>query len=88
MIGLIRQAMQDPEGVVIEMRYRDSFGHCTRRVVSPIRFVGETQFLALCLCREEPRRFMLDRCHAVRIVASADVLMPIEIQEVEHDDHH
>lgn len=82
MIELIHQAIHNPDGVAVEMHYRDTSGQTTRRVVSPIRFVGETQFLALCLCREEPRRFTLSRCYAVKIVQASDVLMPVEIQEI------
>ena len=44
---------------------------------SPIRFLGKDRFLALCLSREEPRQFYLDRCQNVRLARAADFLMPV-----------
>ncbi len=31
----------------------------------------------LCLCRETPRRFELERCSDIRLLSSNDVLMPV-----------
>lgn len=73
----IYRAMQQPDDLVIEFDYCDSKGKTTHRTVSPIRFLGRDRFLALCLCREEPRQFYLDRCANVTLVAAADVLMPV-----------
>lgn len=77
------RAMQDPDGWAVKLRYEDKTGRVTDRLVSPIRFVGDRAFLALCLCREEPRRFELARCKAFRLVRAEEVLMPAEI--VEHE---
>ena len=75
----ISLAMHSPDQLVIEMRYTDRNGAATRRTVSPIRWIGGDVFQALCLCREEPRQFVLDRCRAVTLRAASDVLMPVEI---------
>lgn len=73
----VRRAMHNPDDLVIELDYRDSKGRKTRRTVSPIRFVSENCFLALCLCREAPRQFCLERCGDVVLRAAHDVLMPV-----------
>lgn len=80
MKNILRRAMQDSDNYVIEMEYCDASGNRTRRVVSPIRFVGNYRFLGLCLCREAPRQFQLSKCENVRLIASADVLMPLQIE--------
>lgn len=74
---LIYRAMHQPDDLVIEFDYRDSKGVATHRVVSPIRFLGNNRFLALCLCREEPRQFHLDRCQNVQLEPAANFLMPV-----------
>ena len=63
---LIHRAMHQSDDLVVEFDYIDSKGTQTHRVVSPIRFLGRDRFLALCLNREEPRQFYLDRCQNVR----------------------
>lgn len=73
--------MLDSDNFVIEMDYIDSKGAQTTRTVSPIRFVGKDRVLAMCLCREQPRQFYLDRCKNVRLIAAETVLMPMPIQE-------
>ncbi len=73
---LLRRAMHNPDDFAIELDYSDSKGNQTHRTVSPIRFVGKDHFLALCLVREEPRRFSLSRCENLKLVHSADILMP------------
>lgn len=73
----IRRAMEDSDEFVIAMDYRDSKGVTTHRIVSPIRFLGSDRFLGLCLCREEPRQFYLERCSQLRLMPAAEVLMPI-----------
>ena len=83
MKNVLRRAMFDSETFVIEMVYSDSKGNRTRRIVSPIRFVGTDRFLALCLCREEPRQFYLSRCEDVRLIPAAEVIMPMPMQTVE-----
>lgn len=77
MRNLIRRAMQQCDDLVVEFDYRDSKGAATHRVVSPIRFLGNDRFLALCLCREEPRQFYVDRCDRLRLAKAADFLMPV-----------
>jgi len=78
---LLRRAMQDCDRYVIEMDYVDGKGAQTTRMVSPIRFVGGNRLLAMCLCREQPRQFYLDRCQNVRLVPAETVLMPMPIRE-------
>ena len=74
---ILQQAMQHPDDLVVQLDYTDSKGVESRRVVSPIRFFSQDRFLALCLCREEPRQFYLSRCRNVRIKQASEVLMPI-----------
>jgi predicted DNA-binding transcriptional regulator YafY len=69
--------MQDPEKWVISLEYVDSKGVVTKRLVSPIRFLSSRRFLALCLCREEPRQFYLERCQNVELTPADQVMMPV-----------
>jgi len=79
MKDLISQAMQDPDNLVIELQYTDQKKRQTRRVVSPIRFVAPDRFIALCLCREEPRVFSLSDCRNVSLKPAWDYVMPVEM---------
>lgn len=81
--NLIARAIRDPDNLAVLVRYRSADGELTDRAVSPIRFVGQEKFLALCLCREEPRLFHLSRCQRVRIVPAYDLLMPVEIVRIQ-----
>jgi predicted DNA-binding transcriptional regulator YafY len=63
--------------LLVEFDYTDAKGVTTHRIVSPIRFLGRDRFLGLCLSREEPRQFYLERCQNVRLAAAADFLMPV-----------
>ena len=74
---LICRAMHQCDDLVVEFDYTDAKGVATHRVVSPIRFLGGDRFLALCLSREEPRQFYLNRCQNVRLARAADFLMPV-----------
>ncbi len=74
---LINRAMHQSDDLVVEFDYTDAKGVATHRVVSPIRFLGENRFLALCVSREEPRQFYLDRCRNVRLARAAEFLMPV-----------
>jgi predicted DNA-binding transcriptional regulator YafY len=74
---LIYRAMHQPDDLVIEFDYCDAKGVATHRVVSPIRFLGSDRFLALCLSREEPRQFYLERCRNVHLEPAANFLMPV-----------
>ncbi len=74
---LLLKAMSHADQYVVALDYVDSKGERTHRIVSPIRFLNEGRFLALCLCREEPRQFHLDRCSNLSLQRSEDVLMPM-----------
>jgi predicted DNA-binding transcriptional regulator YafY len=76
---LIFRAMHQSDDLVVEFDYTDAKGVATHRVVSPIRFLGRDRFLALCLSREEPRQFYLDRCQNMRLAQAADFLMPVSM---------
>ena len=80
MQAIIRRAMEDYDALVIEMEYCDSRGNRTRRIVSPIRFLGPGRFLALCLCSEEPRQFHLSRCSNVRLRGAHHFVMPVPVE--------
>ncbi len=73
------QAMQNHDELVVEFEYTDSQGQRSRRVVSPIRFLAENRFLALCLTREEPRQFYFDRCANLQLRRACDYVMPVAI---------
>ena len=76
---LIYRAMHQPDDLVVEFDYTDAKRVNTHRVVSPIRFLGRERFLALCLSREEPRQFYVERCRNVRLEMAANFLMPVEM---------
>ncbi len=76
----ISTAMQCPDDLVVCLEYVDAKGVRTRRVVSPIRFVGSQAFLGLCLSRCEPRRFQLGRCSNISLARASDFVMPVEMQ--------
>jgi predicted DNA-binding transcriptional regulator YafY len=76
---LISAAMQQSDDLVVTLDYLDSKGQITRRVVSPIRFMASDRFLALCLCRGEPRQFQIDRCSNLRLARAADFIIPVEM---------
>lgn len=76
---ILSNAMQAADDYVVSLDYVDSQGVVTRRIVSPIRFLGSNRFLGLCLCREEPRQFYLDRCHNVRLCRASDFVMPVPV---------
>ena len=75
----IFQAMQDSDRFVVEFLYVDSRGNRTRRIVSPIRFMPNGRFLGLCLAREAPRQFYLNRCRQLEIKPAEEFLMPVPI---------
>lgn len=81
-MGMITKSMQSPETLCLRIIYIDEKGKRRRRVVSPIRFIGQEAFSALCLCREEPRTFKIERCEKIELLNSADILMPVEIEEL------
>ncbi len=77
--ALISRVMQQSDDLVIVLEYSGKDGTTTRRVVSPIRFVGSDRFLGLCLSREEPRQFYLDQCRNVRVDLAMNYTMPVEL---------
>ncbi|MFO1064824.1 MAG: hypothetical protein U0892_13245 [Pirellulales bacterium] len=77
MSAILSRAMQAPDNFVIAMEYIDSKGEVTRRIVSPIRFLAGGRFLGLCLCREEPRQFYLNRCRNVQLKRAEEFVMPV-----------
>ena len=74
---MILYAAHRSDEFVVQFDYCDAKGQTTRRVVSPVRLVGSDRFLGLCLCREEPRQFYLNRCSEMRLLSASDVLMPM-----------
>ncbi len=80
--ALVSRVMQQSDDLVIVLEYAGKDGSITRRVVSPIRFVGADRFLALCLSREEPRQFYLSNCRNVRVDLAANYTMPVELLSV------
>jgi predicted DNA-binding transcriptional regulator YafY len=76
---IIQDSMNRCDDLVVEFCYRDAKGNVSRRVVSPIRFLGQDRFLGLCLSREQPRQFYLDRCHDVRLKPAWDYVMPVAL---------
>ncbi|TWU15125.1 hypothetical protein [Allorhodopirellula heiligendammensis] len=80
---MLRIAMLDSDQWAVELDYADSKGKRTRRTVSPIRFSTPDRFLGLCLCREQPRQFYLDRCSNIRIVRSDDIIMPVAMVQLD-----
>ena len=73
----LSKAMQCPDDLVVEFTYCDAKGQRTRRVVSPIRFLGKGRFLGLCLAREQPRQFHLGRCDQMQVQPAHKYLMPV-----------
>lgn len=82
MLKALRYALDRGDNWVLEFEYRDAKGQRTIRTVSPVRMLGRRRFLALCLSREEPRQFYLDRCSNPRLIPAAEVLMPVPIREL------
>jgi hypothetical protein len=39
--------------------------------------LGKDRFLALCLSREAPRQFYLERCQNVQVARATEFLMPV-----------
>lgn len=75
----VLHAIASFDELVVEFSYIDSKGQRTRRVASPIRMAGKDRFLALCLSREEPRQFYLDRCEDMVVRSASEYLMPVPI---------
>jgi predicted DNA-binding transcriptional regulator YafY len=78
-------AARDPDNLAIRMVYTDRDGNRTRRCISPIE-VGEEKIKALCLCREQVRFFKVESCSEIELIDSAELLMPVEIEELGEPD--
>ena len=78
----ISKAIQNSDEWVIRFGYKDAKGNQTQRVVSPIRFLGRDRFLGLCLCREEPRQFYLERCEDVTLRNAHEFVMPVQPEDL------
>lgn len=83
MRNLIQRALRQADDLVLVFDYRDSKGIVTRRVVSPVRFLAGERFLALCLSREEPRQFYLNRCENMRIDWAINFVMPVPMVQID-----
>lgn len=75
--------MRASDDFAVQIKYRDKKGTLTRRTVSPIKFVSQDQFSALCLCRENVRNFYFDKIEDAQLVHCSEVLMPVEIEVLE-----
>lgn len=82
-INILTKAMAAPESFAIRMVYVDGKGKRTRRVVSPTAIEQDKgKFIALCLCRQEPRSFKLDNVESMEILPASEVFAPVEIEEL------
>lgn len=74
----IAKGIDSPESVVLEIQYRDAKGHETQRTISPVRLEDDGQSLmALCLAKEEPRKFKLASIKSFTLVDANDCMMPM-----------
>lgn len=78
--AILNRAMHQADDYVVSLEYLDSKGQRTRRVMSPIRFVGKNRVLGLCLGRCEPRQFYLDRCQNITLHHANQFVMPVPIE--------
>ena len=74
---ILSRAMQASDDFVVSLEYLDSKGKTTKRIVSPIRYLPGGRFLGLCLCREEPRQFYLNRCRNIQLRRAEEFVMPV-----------
>jgi predicted DNA-binding transcriptional regulator YafY len=81
--SIIARVMSQSDDLVLVLEYTSKQGTLTRRVVSPIRFEGESRFLALCLSRQEPRQFVIDQCQSIRVDLAMRYVMPVELEVLE-----
>ena len=81
MHALIQRAIRHSDELVLVFDYRDAKGAVTRRVVSPVRLIKGERLLALCLSREEPRQFYLNRCENIHLDWAANFVMPVPMVE-------
>ena len=77
---VINKALVRQDRYVLRIRYRDAFDDCTERLVSPVRMVRGGKLLALCLGREEPRCFVIDRIESAELSEASQAMMPDEVK--------
>lgn len=78
----INAAMRDPDRYSLHFIYV-SDRTVSIRAVSPCSWRGGDSFMGLCLSRQDPRCFRLDRILKLRLVKSSDIRMPFPIRELE-----
>ncbi len=76
----ISRAMQDVDRLVVQFSYRDCKGVLSKESSARFDFLPNGRFLGLCLSREEPRQFYLNRCEQIEIKPAEDYLMPVPLQ--------
>ncbi len=81
-VKTIARTISLADDYVLEFHYRDSKGNESIRVVSPIRLLGGNRFLGLCLSREEPRQFYIERCAKLAVRPAHEYVMPVPIREL------
>ena len=85
MISLRRQiyvAMKNPDVYVLRIVYvTDS--SVTDRVVSPLKWKSENRFIALCLCKNAARCFIVQQITKSRLIQTHLVSVPHPITEIE-----
>lgn len=74
--------MADPERWVAKVRYVDSRGVVTDRVVSPLGYVNERTVRVFCLGREAIRAMRLSAILRVQLKLAMDVLVPEALQTI------
>lgn len=77
--ALLSLAARESEEFAVRFVYTDRTGVRTRRFASLIS-VDQLRFKAYCLCREEPRSFIIDMCDEIVLVHSWDVVAPSPIE--------
>jgi len=72
-------AMRHPESLVVSIDYCADTEHTemiTRRVISPVEYSSNFDFVAFCLSRGEFRRFKLRRINRFQLIDANTVLAP------------
>lgn len=81
----IRQAINaamDSDQWALAVLYRDRQGNSTRRIISPIRWTGPSNFLAFCLGRLDVRQFRVQAVLRAELIPAETVLAPERIEEI------
>lgn len=80
--ALLNVAMEAPEQFVAAIKYLDSRGNVTERIVSPIRYLTPRLVSVYCLGREAPRSLRISGMLQVRLKITSDVLAPEAIRNL------